>query len=686
MKTYIAPLLKSDRTGIETPNGNSICWLDEFLDGELKESANPDRPLVVLLFGPPGAGKSLLLQQICYHNAAQLIESGEDGDAAIAAATSLLISTETSPRVIIDNLDRLGFENALHPKIEKICLYDGFTEEGKQIDEARWNRARNQAWRPLMFIMDAPAAMPSNGARALKSLTANIEDAWRKVRKTALDIPRSPNIVAIDSLNILSTFPDKQKLFDSLVSLFQTHRRAGPKYLFLVLDALSTTANGDHAYWEYVADISIRVGYRYQNDEYFMRELEIVKTRPQYHSLGKCLAKIYSAPGAPPEPSPQRNFGQAQEDVVQEDTKQEGARPTLQRGGLFVFPSLHYVLSKVRTGRQLVATAQNRPPLQWAAVAAPGNPSASGPGQIAPPLQDVRAGFIDWQKDKLATLNWPVNWCYELVGGGIPLNHCTALIGRRGARKSYFGYQFILDGVVNGEETLIISLRDDELGIYQTLDRISNYYGAAIRGRPYPKIIYQRPGYVSPEELVHRVIAHVGEFAPTRVLVNAVDQWEAAYPLLHGSAIFLPTLIDFLNSHGATSMIVGVQGESRALGKYGLTAEAEVVLSFNFQGVPWESNMATRVFRPSSGFVDDAIQNGIPLLTPPPPTPPGSERRQPKVIVRAERVPRGAAGFGRAVLQYLTAPPPANAIAPANTIAGLEMIPLAPEYPEGDPL
>ena len=51
---------------------------------------------------------------------------------------------------------------------------------------------------------------------------------------------------------------------------------------------------------------------------------------------------------------------------------------------------------------------------------------------------------------------------------------------------------------------------------------------------------------------------------------------------------------------------------------------------------------------------------------------------QPKVVVRAERVPRGGAGFGRAVLQNL------QVGGPGGMLVGLEMVPLAPDYPEGD--
>jgi len=43
--------------------------------------------------------------------------------------------------------------------------------------------------------------------------------------------------------------------------------------------------------------------------------------------------------------------------------------------------------------------------------------------------------------------------------------------------------------------------------------------------------------------------------------------------------------------------------------------------------------------------------------------------------MRAIRVPRGAAGFGRALLRYVATS--------EGKPAGLELVPLAPEFPEG---
>src|SRR5207244_3541067 len=112
----------------------------------------------------------------------------------------------------------------------------------------------------------------------------------------------------------------------------------------LVLDTPSSSnasPSRAHQYWEFVADVTIRVDYRRSAaNDYFTREVEIVKTRYQGHTLGPQVAKIFTKP---------KDILAVQNGVQTRDLADdpEGAKPHLYRGGLFVFPSLHYLLSKI---------------------------------------------------------------------------------------------------------------------------------------------------------------------------------------------------------------------------------------------------------------------------------------------------------------------------------------------------
>lgn len=643
MKTFVAPLLTSDGRPIRSPSGPDICWLDEFFGGQIAEARDLGRPLVALLAGPPGAGKSLLVQQICYNLARRTIQelaaSRNPKDQFTDLASSLIITTEVSALSLIDNMNRLGLVQGTGPagsgpSANAFCVYQVLPDD----DSLRTSTGK---W-PLLLLADALEVngQPPSARTLIERVTARWNAAWER----SAIIPGVPFLVAIDSLNVLSDFQDRKQVFDALVPLFNW----GPRVLLLVLDTPKSGMGLGEAYQacEFRADLSIRLDYDYGEDDYLGRRLEIVKTRLQGHTMGKQVAKIF--------PKPERN-------------DPEDARPSLHAGGLFVFPSLHYVLSKVRQSQKLVDANPRHASLQWASRATQGTPEQSGPGNTAPPIgiEPAPSGDVPWTSP-IATLNWPVQWCFELVGGGIPVHQCTALVGRRGARKSYFGYQFLLDGIKNDETTMVISFRDNPDAVRQTLDRIGFRYGWTSGLPRYPAIVYQRPGYVTAEEFMHRIIAAVGERAPTRVLVNAIDQWEAAYPLLTRSTILVQTLIEFLNSHQATSLVVGV-GDKNTRGSYGLTAKAEVVLSFEYRRLPWQLPLSKRA---SIGLVADAFPEGVPLVEPP-----GGSQTQPKVVVRAERVPRGGAGFGRAVLENISV---------SGRLAGLDMLPLSPEFPEGE--
>jgi KaiC/GvpD/RAD55 family RecA-like ATPase len=285
-------------------------------------------------------------------------------------------------------------------------------------------------------------------------------------------------------------------------------------------------------------------------------------------------------------------------------------------------------------------------------------------------------GVVDWQK--MPCLNWPIPWCQELVGHGVPLNHATTIVGRRGLHKTVFAFQFILDGLENGESTMIVSFRENPDEVVATLE--------AIAGRSLTKperrdlaIIYQRPGYVTPEEFFHRIITAIGTHSPTRAVVNSIYPWESAYPLLQQSDVLLPAMADFFRAHSVTSLFVasGTTWDIRNLP--GLLAASEVVLAFEYRLVPWGWVKGTDT-RPSDGPLADGFPEKMLLKE----AKPGFVEC-PKVVVRADRVRRASPGLTRAVLEYqsgahaqLGVPSGSPSSSPALT-----MIALAPEFPLG---
>ena len=716
IRTCVAPLLTSKGAPICSSGTVSrpIYWLDELLHGGLRRPEKLCRPLVVLLSGPPGAGKSLLAQQMLWSAAHETVR--EHGDEPGQWFRSVIISTETPASAIAENLANLGFEPThgqtaifwcggyIYDERHPFCLqaFPALTGSTASVAQdapsavAAQDDAQPRTGVPhVPLVILSPIRSGEPQPWTYESFISQISGCWKILAEpTNLMIP---DVLAIDSLNVLPERIERRKErdrkendkghqaetetereMDSVAVIYdRLLRLVGDrlKILILIVDTPSSTSTSStqHRYWEYVADVIIKLDSTHLDDSYFSQWLEIVKTRFQPHILGRQLVKVFPFEG---------QLGDTQPVI-----DKEGARPHLIRGGFFVFPSEHYVLSRIRTGHPLITLAAAPPSrLQYAvAPVAPGAPAPSGPGDIALPTDVPQAG--SWTPERTdAALNWPVPWCYELVGGGgVPLRSTTAIVGRRGTHKSHFAYQFLLDGVANSERTLTVSFRDNPDNVYATLGRISqapqysDYDLTPNKIHGLNSVIYQRPGYVTPQEFLHRLIAEVGEHHPTRVMVGAIDQWSAAYPLLAKSSILLPAIIDFLNTHGAASMIIGVEGSGHAIDWSGLTSKAEVVLAFEYVAIDWVRDAADTDYRPSAGYAIDGYPIKTLLRAPRRPDDP-MNHCQPKVVARAVRVPHGRAGLARAVVEY------ESESAEKNAPAGLRLVPLAPEYPVGVPL
>jgi len=659
LQTFIAPLLKSDRTRIEH-RGRPICWLDELLEGGFNAPDDLGRPLVILVCGPPGAGKSLLLQQLGYMRSLNGIRlSPRD---SVSWPRTVLISTEVNGKALVDNMAALGMP-VLDPKTNQVVLHHSDFTYDANFPLGNPKNLPNPI--PPFVIL---GVMPKSQSWEYGKLADTVPGVWRKMGSRA-----HPSVLIIDSLNVLSEQLERTKtrerfLHDSAKQTEkeqETERQSReelykclvsadeyPQFLFVVLDTATTSSllpSAYHQFWEYTSDVIIRLDYRHSTDDYFMRHIEIIKARFQPFSLGRQLIKIFRDP-----------LVTTKKSLVQDP---EGPIPNIERGGIFVFPSEHFILSKIRAGTPLLSDSEE-----------PMSPQTDDSLPSAPTVQPWGPGAKKWAD----SLPWPVEYCAEMVGGLIPRNHATALVGKRGLHKSYFGYQFLCDGIANGEHVCVLSFRDDIAGVYGTVETISKAkqyeeFGLDLEAiKRLVHVVYQRPGYVTPQELLHRAITAVGEYQPTRVLINAVDQWEAGYPLLADSPILLPCLIDLFNTQHVTSMIVGVEDGGSSSHTRGLTAKAEVVLAFDYRELCWQRDGQKAGTRLSRGAAVDGYGRDIPMRTLD-----NSEvcDRIGGVVLRAVRVPHGAAGLARGVLEYDQLE--------NGSPAGLRLVPLAPEYPVG---
>jgi hypothetical protein len=297
-------------------------------------------------------------------------------------------------------------------------------------------------------------------------------------------------------------------------------------------------------------------------DGYYLRTFEIVKIRTQRHAWGKHVFKIYPGPEKP------NRFARP------------NVPPYLETGGAYVFPSVHWHLSK----------SERFPPSSFAREEA----YSTGLPSLDSIIGDSHrvAGFSPMQT--------------------------SALVGRRGALKSHLAYHFLLRHALGAVENdprpknvLLISLRDDLDSAKQTLATIVEQQaivGSGMTGRQIVQslidadrleISYNSPGCIGPGEFFHRVfVALAREREATNfclpggaelprperetaeiVVLNGLDHLEAKFPLCEAEKVFIPALISLFRNYKVCSVVIAAE-EMAGMRSANIGAMSDLVLEF----------------------------------------------------------------------------------------------------------
>lgn len=537
-----------------------ISWFDKLLEGGLKlpktvsNQMNDRRnikPITMLIMGPPGSGKSTLAMEICYRLA--LEENNEN------ILNSLYISLDTESGRVMEKVNKFGWVSQNHtlwgPYSERKNFRDNFEEiprimvwgkdqilkkKNQYSDIQQIAEVVSEAINTVATIADIAGV---KGAEIIPPITNTIQNRFHPKTQTINNY--APDILVIDSLNITKA-ETRSEYFDQFLKITDK----GSRLVIYILD--SNSADGQHEYWEYVCDNVIRMDYTYVHD-YFIRTIEITKTRYQGHVLGKQQLKIYEKP--------------SMSVCLKDITDIQRQHPFTTEGGIFIFPSIHYYLSIYK----------RRKP--------------------APASETIKQKYPRFFK--------------ELIE--YPKGRCTAFIGQRGGHKSHLAYLSLLCHLIdpktykmNQEERgLVISLRDDEEMTLETMNRIlkqefegkCKFTAKDLLQENRLEILYYRPGYITPEEFFHRMFISIhhlkyddlpepnhswkGSKHNVMLVFNSLDQLPARFPLCAKQEIFIPGIIDTICAEEITSIFIAVDEPDQPIDKFGLLPMADLILSFN---------------------------------------------------------------------------------------------------------
>jgi len=537
--------------GAEKPH--IVSWFDELFKGGLKVSYE-NFPTTLLIKGPPGSGKTTFALELCYRLAKNHV------------ATSTYVSLEAKSDQIIKNAVILGWQKNVMSKIrvitnnknkdefeaKKACLNVCGAEYTTKWSENLTDESLNEKTDNVNIAFESIADI------CHLPYSSSIKNKIKRffVKKELENIPPTVSqILVIDSLNIFPIESRKEVFLKFLniakASQENTDNNANKEKILLMIFVLDAKSNEDcNPFWEYMCDTVIELDH-YEENNYFIRTIEIIKSRFQGHILGKHQMKIYDKPL-----------------LYKNENRYTLSRlhPFIKEGGIFIFPSVHFYLSKYRKFMQ------------------------SGELKYDTTFPHSFSKFLS------------IDGSHK--GKGFPKGRCTALIGCRGGHKSHLGYLHILsrltgkyeNGVAEARKNaaLIISLRDDEEMIKTTFNGILNNEFSSTNenwktedfiddGRL--EFLYYPPGYISPEEFIHRIFVSIHKlkqnYKNVTVLFNSLDQLAARFPLCAKFDIFIPSIIQILIGESITSIFIAVDEKDQPVEQYGLLPMADLILSFH---------------------------------------------------------------------------------------------------------
>ena len=539
----------------------TISWFDDLFRGGIR--LYEGKTTTMLIKGPPGSGKSTLASELCYRLGLSK-----------NFFKSLYISFESDSERIYSNIvNSFGWDSQdnhqiaiLKDKIKGDEFSFSFIKKKKgNANEFEEHRTAEDThfgiWSPTDKSKDKIKFAIETAIAAIEIIlaaTINVhipipEGIKGQVRKWIKKQPFkkynnmfNPNVIVIDSLNIIEE-KDQGATFEYFL---ETAKKEGIKLLIFILD--NNSAEIKNPLWDYYCDIILEMNHENNND-YYYRTFEIVKARYQEHVWGKHQLKIF--------PKKIREFEEVGNEEINQAQKmlhEMRIHPFRNEGGIFIFPSIHYYLSNYK--RKVARNA---------------------------PSYDIT--YPKALNDILVSLE-------EKDNKGFPKGRCTAFIGCRGGHKSHLAYLHLIKKLEASEMALIISLRDDEEMTVNTMKHIVdkeydkndskkiNIHECIESGKL--EILYYIPGYISPEEFIHRIYVSIKKLRnlspkPITVMFNSLDQLNARFPLCAKKEIFIPSIIQILIGEEITGIFIAVDEKDQPNSQFGLLPMADLILSFH---------------------------------------------------------------------------------------------------------
>jgi hypothetical protein len=196
---------------------------------------------------------------------------------------------------------------------------------------------------------------------------------------------------------------------NSFGKLYNNANDLGAKIIIFVLN--TAPQNTESHYWEYACDVIIKLNNEERN-QYFLKNIEIVKARYQEHVLGKQPFKIL------PQISTTSN------------NNNNPYHPYYKDGGVFIFPSIHYHNSESKRNSENNQNGQKV------------TDDETSENESIPKNESIP------ENESIEEFNKFLKPSVNDTEKGIPQGKSSVFIGKRGSHKSHFALMCLLDRFV----------------------------------------------------------------------------------------------------------------------------------------------------------------------------------------------------------------------------------------------
>jgi KaiC/GvpD/RAD55 family RecA-like ATPase len=530
---------------------DSIAWFDNLFEGGgIEIPDDKGKPLIMLLSGPPGSGKTTLALELCLR-------------VAIAHGFwSLYISTESETEQLKKKISGLGikgtanrvwaYDKNTHKTIKKET--DGFLTIYGQENIQRWDTFSEIV---RLAIEDIVGWITKSNAKTLKKLLDSTTTPMATIEKV------SPDILVFDNLNIIKS-EDREEFFEKIVK----GRYTKTKLIVVILD--SHAENKENEIWEFACDTIVRLDYSvFKLDEtslrdYYLRQIEVVKARYQAHISGKQQLKIYSP------------FQKPDKGDENYDSKMRRAHPYREEGGIFIYPSIHYYLSEYKRRGSALEVKSIPTPCKNLNEEIDGFPEGRCTALI---------GCRGAHKSHLGYLHLLERVTDENPGSEKEAGIIVSLRDDERMTRTHLtrilSEKLIAEKLAReNDKTILLSTFEE-----QEINKLAEAKLDRILKDMDLEILYFPPGYITGDEFFHRMFMSVYRLKQQNrkitMLFNSLDQISARFPLCAHQPIFVPAMIESLSGENVTSMFIAVDEPGQPSTQYGLLPMADLILTFN---------------------------------------------------------------------------------------------------------